>query len=240
MVLADDSENDRVLLYNCVDGDKPLKFVQAIPVEGRPHFVTYDKYSNLFFVLSSSTGDIVGIEVVNDTARVVLKRRPAAISYARSITLMDGLMFLPSCDGIIYKIDYRNTFKIIDSYQVSDDMAGLNQIVKIGNYYYLTVYHGKGFDLSKPSKIIRAKEVKDFTNNKYEDITKELRIKGTPYFITPVENKFFLTEIDAVSGIVSFTVENDVICGVEHIHQWNEVYDVSKKRKEEVWRDKDF
>lgn len=131
--------------------------------------------------------------------------------------------YLPTCDGKIWKLSYSGEYQVVDSFQVPDDMAGLNQIVKIDEWYYLTIYHGMDFDQSKPSKIIRAKQIEHFAENKYEDLTEILGITGTPYFLSQIDDKWFLTEIHSSSGITSFDIVNGEIKNVKKIYYFPKV-----------------
>lgn len=236
VIIADNSNNDQIFVY-MYDIEKNC-FVnsQIINVENRPHFVLYDEKTELFYVLSSYLGIITELKV-NETGEVSVADTiylDEPIEYARSMSIIDGYLYIPDASGTIYKIDYLHNFETIDRFKVNDNIGGMNYLCKIDDYYYLSVYTGKDFDMSCSSKLIRSTSIENISSDCYEDITDLFGFMGTPYFISRLDNKYFITEIDNANGICSFEIDGSRIINIDYLFRYDTVSASSIERKKSV------
>jgi hypothetical protein len=160
------------------------------------------------------------------------------VQYSRSLSIIDNYMYIPDgCNGNIFKVDYLNNWDLIEVYTVPNDIAGLNYITKIDDYFYLTTTCGYEFDMSKSPVIVRAKSIDEICDNNYENITSQFNLNGIPYYITYFDKHYFLSVIDPENqnGICQFDIKNNHIKNVKYIMNFETVDDISKIRKEEVF-----
>ncbi len=233
VLVLDNSNAD--LIYICRELNGDLVKIQDISIANRPHFVLWDDNTEMFYVFSSYYGQITVLALSDDNKYSIVNTIFLDnIVYMRSASIIEGYLYIPDAFGSIHKIDYLNGFDEIDSYIVDDEIGGMNQITKIQDYYYLTIYSGSNFDLSQPSRIIRAQNITDFTTGQYEDITNTFDIKGTPYFISEIGNDFFITQIDKANGVCKFNVVDNEIKNVKWIFRWDTVSQPSQERKKNV------
>ena len=104
------------------------------------------------------------------------------------------------------------------SYPVPDEIAGMVQMTKIDDMYYITI----STDITGNqdyATLIRAKSLEDISEGEYEDIYSEYFIGGgTPYNISKVEDTYFLTEHRLIDHqIWSFNVEDGRIINVQTV-----------------------
>ena len=236
VIIADNSNNDQVYVY-MYDHEKNI-FVnsQIISVENRPHYVLYDEKSELFYVLSSYSGIITELKV-NETGEVSVVdtiHLDEPIEYARSMSVIDDYLYIPDASGTIYKIDYLHNFETCDMFKVSDNIGGMNYLCKIDNYYYLSVYTGKDFDMNYSSRLIRSTSIENISDGRYEDITNLFGFSGTPYFISSFDNKYFITEIDNANSICSFETDGSSITNISYLFRYDTVSASSIERKQSV------
>lgn len=215
-LLIDDSENNSVLVYEYDPISETFIKTQSIRIDGRPHYVYFDSAYNNFMVLSSESGTITILDV-DEADRICVRERHSLdninINYTRSFSIIDGHMYITTGEGIIYEVDYRNDWTVLNSYTVDDEVANMNYLTKINDYYYLTSYMGKNavYDTDYNSKFIRAKSIEDICAGNYEELNEKFNFSGTPYFISYFDEKYYITEIDGENGIYSFEVEGDKI-----------------------------
>ena len=58
--------------------------------------------------------------------------------YVRSFTIIEDEIYFVSANGNIIRADLQS-FEILDTYPVPDTIAGMIQLTKIEDYFYLTV-----------------------------------------------------------------------------------------------------
>lgn len=215
LYLVDDTDNSKIRVFK--KSNSGFKQIQVIKdVNARPHFILYDKSTKYFYCISSQSGTMWILKNDNGVLKVIKTVIINEIknSYVRSFSIIDGYIYLPSGPGYIFKIKYDDeSFKVIDSYKVPDNMVGMNYITKIDNYFYITSYTNRKGDIIP--KFVRVKDLNDLKNAKYEDLYKKFGFKGTPYYISNFDNKYFITEIDASSGVKSFGVNNNKLDNIK-------------------------
>lgn len=236
VLISDNSNNNQIFVWLYDKENGSFVNSQILEIDNRPHFVLFDEITDLFYVLSSYNGDITRLKV-NDGNKVDILdtiHLSAKIDYARSMSFIDGYLYIPDGFGTIYKIDYLNDFDIVATYRVDDSIAGMNYLCKINDYYYLTVYTGNNFDKSYPSKFIRSTSIENIAQNNYEDLTGCFGFSGTPYFISEFDGKCFITEIDEANSICSFELNGSSIYNINYLFKSDTVSSASIERKKAV------
>lgn len=192
--LADDTENNRILVYRKIEGDFYLSQVfEEIGI--RPHYILYDEGDRRFYVLSSMTGELY-VFCRDDTETKVRLTEVLAVPelmgvYVRSFTKEGDDIYFPACDGRILCVD-AGTMEIKEIWNVPDEIAGLVQLTRIDGWFYITVSTDISGDQSAAA-MIRAKELDDLSRGVWEDISDLFGTDGTPYYITSVDDHYYLT-----------------------------------------------
>jgi hypothetical protein len=231
VILIDDTENNRLLAFQKIDG----KYVHTQTLENtglRPHYVQYDEKNNVFMAWSSITGEMYMIKRGNSKLdngvyplyiEKILKIDQLYGVYVRSFTIMD--------DGIIFVSGHNNEkiikavinedssgFDIVDEYKVTPEIAGMVQIVKIEDYYYITV-STDNTENQDYATIIRTDSLEKLATGEYEDIYSEFGISGgTPYYITKIEDTYYMAHHRTAENIIAFHVNNNNIEDVQIIY----------------------
>lgn len=210
--LADDTENNRILIFEKKeDGFYMTQLFENIGV--RPHFVTYDEADSRFYVLSSMTDELYVFGCEDESATVfleeILKIPGLNNVYIRSFTIEDDGIYFVACNGQIICTD-KNDLSIREIYSVPDELAGMVQLTKIQDYYYLTV----STDLlgnQEFATIVRAGNLKELSDGIYEDISEWFIGKGTPYYISYFEDRYYLTQHCMIpgNGVYQFKVKDN-------------------------------
>lgn len=193
--LADDTENHRILVFEKKDGF----FVHTqtfSDIGNRPHYIIYDAPTDTFYAWSSMSGEMYLFRHEPDDSRMYLSeiRRIEQLDnvYVRSFTIMDDEIYFVSGNSSILRVDL-DTFEILEAYPVPDPMAGMIQLTKIQDYYYITV----STDITGNqdyATIVRTRDLSGLMRGNYEDIYEIFIGGGTPYYITTFDNAYYLTE----------------------------------------------
>ncbi|MDQ0089968.1 ABC-type polysaccharide/polyol phosphate transport system ATPase subunit [Paenibacillus anaericanus] len=214
VLLVEDTDNDRVKVFK----RKGSSFVETQSITGigrQPHKIVYDNKHNRFYGIAASTQQLFVLKNTGEEVIVekVVKLDYLGHAYIRSITLIDEKIYFVSGPGKIIVANPADlSFDLISEYEVPFELQGMNDIVKIGSYYYLSVYQNGAGDID-PS-LIRVKDL-NYLETTYEDINDQLNVKGVPYNFSFIDDRVFLTEIDSYSAIKSFKVINDTICDLQ-------------------------
>ena len=218
-------------------GGDSFKQTQIIGgIETRPHFVIYDKVSSNFFVISSLGGILWIIKNDGGQAKIERKVEIAEIkeTYVRSFSLIDGFFYFISGNGFIWKVMLdESAYSVLEKFAVPFELSGMNQIVKIGEYFYITVYQD-GSGTIVPN-FVRIKDLDKLVGGEYEKLYESFGFKGTPYYITQFDERYFVTEIDGASGIKSFTTQGDNIENIRTHFFFDGHTDEDEKRKMEKY-----
>lgn len=221
--LADDTEGNRILVFEKKEG--VFYHTQTLDEVGnRPHYIVYDAPTDTFYVWSSMNGEMYLCRHDPGDSRMYLTeiRSVDALkeTYVRSFTI-DGndIYFVSGIPGTpaILRADLA-TFEIRETCPVPDEMAGMIQLTPAGGYYYITV----STDIAGSqdyATIIRTKDLKDLADGKYEDIYENFIGGGTPYYITEIDNAYYLTEHRIPGHAVwKFDITEDGVSGVESVY----------------------
>ena len=225
--LIDDTENNRILVFEKIDS----KFINTqvlYNVGTRPHFTVYDEATDTFYVWSSKTGELFCLRHTADSNQMYLTEVRSILElngvYVRSFSIIGNDIYFVSGvsdtgeKGKIYQCEL-STLKIKKTYEVPDNMAGMVQITKIQDYYYITV----STDLTgsqDSATILRTRSLDKLASGDYEDLYSTYFVGGgTPYYITCVDDTYFLTEHRLKDhSIWSFKVEKNKIIDVQSLY----------------------
>lgn len=216
--LADDTENNRILIFEKKDGI----FYQTQSFENigiRPHYVVYDADSERFYALSSMTGELyVFLRPQKDSSAVALEKIMSIPElnniYVRSFTIDGDDIYFVSGNSSIIRADKKD-LDILETWPVPAGIAGMVQLTKIQNYFYITVstdlYGSQDY-----ATLLRVKDLTDLENGSWEDIYASFIGGGTPYYISSFDGHFYLTEHRIPGhGIWQFDVEDDRLTQIQ-------------------------
>lgn len=230
--IIEDTKNDRVKVLRS-NGSFFIEIQIIGNIGDQPHRIVYDAEKKLFYGIAGSSQQIfvlrnTGKEVVVEK---VLKLDYLKTSYVRAISLIDGYIYFVSGPGKIIVADLNDlSFQLIEEYNVPFELQGMNDIVKIGSYYYLSVYQNGAGDI-KP-RLVRIQDLNHLEFN-YEDIYDLLQLKGVPYYFSFIEDRVFLTQIDSYSSIISFKVLDDQIVDLKMHYDFGAPDESSLRRRKQ-------
>lgn len=223
--LIDDTENNRILiLERSVNSNGETVYLptqEFTQIGSRPHYIIYDEYTDTFYAWSSQSGEMYLFRHTADSSRIyltgILSIPELNGVYVRSFTIMDDRIYFVSGNSNIIEADLYS-FEILNRYPVPDEIAGMVQLEKIDNYYYITV----STDISGNqdyATLIRAKSLRGFSDGNYEEVYDRFIGGGTPYSITQIDDHYYLTEHRLPGhSIWSFRIENDEITDVQTVY----------------------
>ncbi|WP_433747682.1 ABC transporter ATP-binding protein [Paenibacillus amylolyticus] len=192
--------------------------IQIIEQLGRrPNRLIYDSDNKKYYGISAMSQHVFVLS--NEEDETIICEKVIRLgylkegSYIRSISLIDKELYFVSGPGKIIVANYMNSsFDKLREYKVPFELQGMNDITKIGSYYYISVYQNGAGEIAP--RLVRVKDLDDLAESKYEDIYAELGLEGVPYNFSFIEDRVFLTEIDSYSSIISFKVDGDKIIDV--------------------------
>ena len=233
LYVLDNTDHSEVLVYK-KDGDEFVQSQIIESIDGRPHYVVYDEKAKLFYVIGSTLGTIYVLK--NNDGNLELVRTDVLDeivgSYVRSISIIDGYLYTTSGPGYIYEYEITaDGFNLHNTYAVPDELFGMNQMTKIGDFYYLTVNTNKSGDLSYTS-IVRTKDLTELSAGGYENLYDQMGFVGQPYYISNFDGKYWIGEISATkgNGIKSFMVDENKVKNVKKLFYWDDVIAESEER----------
>ena len=201
--LIDDTEKDGRFLHTQTFSD----------IGNRPHYIVYDEKTDTFYAWSSMSGEMYLFRHEPEDTRMYLAgiRKIDALDnvYVRSFTIQDDVIYFVSGNSSIMKAKL-DTFEILDIWPVPDSMAGMIQLTPIqdyinGNQDYAT--------------IIRTRDLSGLMNGDYEDVYDNFIGGGTPYYMTYVDNTWYLTEHRLPGhSLWRFQVTDNEITDVEAVY----------------------
>ncbi len=231
LFVVDDTENNRLMVFQkMAEGYVHTQTLENIGM--RPHYVQYDAKNHVFMAWSSITGEMYLVkraEVPEQNGVYplyvdkVLKIDELYGVYVRSFTILeDGIYFISGHNNqkIIKAVinPAEDGFDIIAEYSVADELAGMVQLTKIGDLYYLTIstddQENQDF-----ATIIRTDSLEKLAGGGYEDVYDQFGVSGgTPYYITEIEGRYYMAHHRTAENIIAFDVSDDRIENVEVIY----------------------
>lgn len=218
--LIDDTEQNRVLIFE-KQGDSYIHTQTFQDIGNRPHYIIYDEPTDTFYAWSSMSGEMYLFRHNPGDTRMYLTEIRSIESldqvYVRSFTIIGDDIYFVSGNASIIRADLTS-FEILERYPVPDNMAGMIQLTLIQDYYYITV----STDITGNqdyATILRTDDLASLAEGKYEDIYDYFIGGGTPYYITKIDNAYYLTEHRLPGhSLWSFQIENNEITHVEAIY----------------------
>lgn len=225
--LIDDTENNRILVMEkeMNGGGQPV-FVPTQEFNGignRPHYIVYDEYTDTFYAWSSQSGEMFLFRHPENDSRMYLTEIRSIPSldntYVRSFTIIDDSIYFVSGTGNARIIEADlYTFKIKKEYPVPDEMAGMIQLTRIEDYFYITISTDNTGNQDHAT-MLRAGSLDDLASGNYEDVYDNFIGGGTPYYITQIDNTWYLTEHRLPGhSIWSFQVQDNQIVDVTAVY----------------------
>ena len=223
--LIDDTENHRILVMeesSNSNGDTIFVPTQEFNNIGtRPHYIVYDEATTTFYVWSSMTGQMYLMRHIPGEHTMyltdVLTVEGLNGYYVRSFTIDGDDIYFVSGNGSIIRAA-KSTLKVEESYPLPIELAGMVQVTKIEDYWYITI-STDGHGNQDAATMIRTKKFEDLAAGKYEDVYFNFIGGGTPYCITKIDEDYYLCE-HRIPGhsIWRFDVTNNEITNVETIY----------------------
>lgn len=221
--LADDTEGNRILVFEKKEG--VFYHTQTLDAVGnRPHYIVYDAPTDTFYVWSSMNGEMYLCRHDPGNPQMYLTgiRTVDALkdTYVRSFTIDKSNIYFVS--GIcaapaILKADL-STFTVQETYPVPDTIAGMVQLTFAEGGCYITVSTDNAGSQDYAT-MIRAKNLQDLADGNYEDIYENFIGGGTPYYITQIDNSYYLTEHRLPGYAVwKFDITQDGVANMEAIY----------------------
>lgn len=218
--LADDTENNRVLVFE--KKDSAFVHTQTFSdIGSRPHYIIYHEATDTFYAWSSMNGEMYLFRHNPGDSRMYLTeiRRVESLSdtYVRSFTIMENDIYFVSGYSCILRADL-STFEILETYPVPESISGMVQLTKIQDYFYITV-STDAFGNQDYATILRTRDLSKLIDGEYEDIYDIFVGGGTPYYITNLDGSFYLTEHRLPDhSLWRFQVEDNEIVQVESLY----------------------
>lgn len=216
-----DTENHRVVTYAKMDeGYQELQAIGGVGV--RPHYIEYDVTTGRFYVWSSMTGEMYIFRRKVNSLEVVLEkiqRVPELYGkYVRSFTIEGNMIHFPCVHASMIVTVNKNNFRVIARNPVPLSMAGMVQVTRIQNYYYLTVSTDINFD-QNAATIVRARSLADFGKGNYENINKLFGGDGAPYYIEAFDGSYYATvlRVNGKPCVYKFDVQNDTLTNIQEM-----------------------
>lgn len=226
--IVDDTDHGEVCIYK-KHNECFIKTQTLYGLGFRPHKCIYDKCRKYFYILLSESCEIAVLKNYLGQVKVeAILKVEINTYYARSIQIIDDRLFIVCRTGEICGLSLDlSCVKIISRYRMPDRYAGLNDMMKVGDSYYFSIYT----DLSGKyvPRIVRTGALDDFRN--IEDMTERLGVKGVPYYFSWMDGRYYITEIDSCSGIASFLADGNDLTDRKELFFSQDIPNCSLKRK---------
>lgn len=205
VMLADDTENNRVLIFEKIGGAYTL--TQTFDEIGnKPHYIVYDNNTQAFYCWSSYSGEMYIFRHKENDTRMYLTNvvtiERLSDTYVRSFTIDEGDLYFVSglpADGSsdypaqILRYDL-NSFSRKECYDVPDQIAGMVQLEHIGDMFYITVSTDI-YGSQDAATMICAPSIEDISSGNYETVYDKFFVGGgTPYYMGLIDDTWYLTE----------------------------------------------
>lgn len=223
--MIDDTERNRILIMeesvNLNGQPVYIPTQEFTDIGDRPHYVVYHKETDTFYAWSSESGEMFLFRRPKDDSRMYLTEVRSIPSlagiYVRSFTIIDDDIYFVSGNSTIIEAKL-STFEIKKEYPVPGELAGMVQLTPIEDYYYITI----STDITGNqdyATIIRTKDLDNLIKGEYEDVYDNFVGGGTPYYITGIDDTWYLTEHRLPGhSIWSFQVVDNQITNVKTLY----------------------
>ncbi len=227
MFIIDDTENNRVVTFvKTAQGYYEAGVLENIGM--KPHFTYYDEKREWFMVWSSITGEMYYLNY-NETGKGLKVDHISKIDelfgvYVRSFSVIEDSIYFVSGHNNqkIIKVNAdalaEGHVEIEETYAVTPEIAGMVQMVKIQDYYYISVSTDNQ-ENQDYATWIRTKDLSTLAVGEYEDIYDKLGVaKGTPYYIIQIDGRYYMAHHRTAENLIVFDVVNNEICNVEILY----------------------
>lgn len=199
--VADDTENHRILVFTKYNS----AFYQTQIIDNignRPHYVEYNPTTGRFYVLSSMSSELYIFYQDNSSLELCLEKVMEIPNmegiYIRSFTFMDNDIFFAANNGLILRCSLED-LSVSEVWFLPDELAGLIQVVKIDDYFYLTVSTDNTGNADYAT-ILRTTDLASLQYHEYEDLYELFDGVGTPYYISSFDGHYYLTHHCSLPG----------------------------------------
>lgn len=229
--VVDDTEHNRLMVFQKTEaGYAHTQTLENIGM--RPHYVQYDTENGVFMVWSSITGEMYLLKRAAQPQQngiyplyvdKILKIDELYGVYVRSFTVMeDGIYFVSGHNNqkVIKAVinDTGDGFDVVAEYSAADGIAGMVQLTKIGDFYYITISTDNQ-ENQDFATIVRTDSLEGLADGRYEDIYDQFGVSGgTPYYITEIEGRYYMAHHRTGENIIAFDVNDNTIQNVEVIY----------------------
>lgn len=218
--LIDDTEQNRVLIFE-KQADTYVHTQTFREIGKRPHYIVYDAPTDTFYAWSSMSGEMYLFRHNAGDTRMYLTeiRRIDSLDqvYVRSFTIIQDEIYFVSGNSSIIRADL-DSFEILETYPVPEQMAGMIQLTRIQDYFYITVSTDSAGNQDYAT-ILRTRDLSALMEGGYEDIYAYFIGGGTPYYITQLDNTYYLTEHRLPGhSLWRFQVEDNEITDVQAVY----------------------
>lgn len=198
--LIDDTENNRILVMEkSENANGEMIFIptqEFLNIGNRPHYILYDEPTDTFYAWSSQSGEMYHFRHEPDNPQMYLTEIRSIPKlngiYVRSFSIIGSDIYFVSGNSTIIRASL-DTFEIKEEYPVPDELAGMIQLTLIEDYYYITISTDIAGNQDYAT-MIRTKDLADLQKGIYEDVYSNFIGGGTPYYITYMDDSWFLTE----------------------------------------------
>lgn len=219
--LADDTENHRILIFEKIN--QRFYLTQIFENIGiRPHYIVYSETDKRFYALSSMTGELYVFYRRDESSDVFLEKIlfvPELNNvYVRSFTIDDNDIYFAACNGTILRTCKRD-LTVLERWSVPAEYAGMVQISKIHNYFYITVSTDIAGNADYAT-IFRVKDLAQLADTPPENLYSHFTRGGTPYYISYFDDSYFLTQHCMIpgTGVWRFQVSDEGLDDIQVLY----------------------
>lgn len=221
-VVLDTDNNSVLLCRKSEDGFSKVQVLEGIGI--RPHDIYYDQKEDTFYVWSSMTGQMYLLKMTgkSEEARLavsgILALPEYKGKYVRSFYVMGEYILFPSgVDSNYLLLADRKTLTPIIRFPVTQDIAGMADVMIAGPYFYITVSTDALGNQTK-AKIIRTSNLATLAKGKYEDISEQFTGLLVPYYFTQIDGHYYMTATGSKASLYRFDVTNNGLTNIEVVY----------------------
>jgi hypothetical protein len=201
LYVTEDTGRHAIKVYKKLT-NQTFKLVQTIPSVGtRPHRVLYDSSRKQFLVIGANDQSIhIFKENQGKLTSVFNSKFHEPGNYCRSITIKDDhIYFVCSSDILIYELKKHTIGKMIKKIKLAAPYHGPEGYHGPNDLFFIN--NNSGYLTSTPGKIFSFEQISELENGTATDLSH--LFEGTPYYLEIFDNKLWIPENTASSGINS-------------------------------------